>query len=316
MISTTDFVKNIQEQVLNSYGLEVTSNKHIDCVVCGKHKKMRINWYNGDVRAICVCGSYGLFDLLIEVTGKDFKTIASEIDRDFGNNYRPEKTPKKDTSRRDKAIHLFKTAQRIKDTDAFTYLQSRGIYVTPTGGAKFGSCYDHYEKRSIPAMIALASTEYGEPRQLHVTYIEDGKKADVLTQRKMHSLAPKTLQDRESNEPISIKLFEATDILGVSEGIETALSAKQLYGVPTWSCMNATYLKKFRAPTGVKTLYVFADNDKNGTGHAAAFECARGNILCSNDVEKVVVRWPEEHGKDFNDALVEGIRPFEQIFYK
>ena len=55
----------------------------------------------------------------------------------------------------------------------------------------------------------------------------------------------------------------------------------------------------------MKTLYIFADNDVNGAGFAAAFECAHKNIMYKNDVETVIIRWREIHG-DFNDIVQEG----------
>jgi putative DNA primase/helicase len=310
-VNTSDFIKDKQEQVLNYYGLEVTHNRHIDCVCCGKTKKMRICWFQGDIRAICVCASYSLLDLLMELTGQDFATLAKEIDVTFGNTDREPVKPK-DTNRRDQAIALFRSSAPLRGTDAEVYLQSRGIYELPTGGVKFGTVYDHTEGRRIPAMIALASTEFTEPRQMHCTYIENGKKADIATQRKMYSLAPATLRDKPSSEPVAIKLFPASNVLGIAEGIESALSAKQLYRIPTWAAMNATYLKRFRAPTGVTTLYIFADNDSSLTGLAAAMSCGRSNLLSSNDVQKVVIRWPEKVG-DFNDVVVEGDEVLEWI---
>jgi putative DNA primase/helicase len=274
---------------------------------------MRINWFDGDVRAICVCGSYSLLDLLIEVTGQDFKNLAAEIDRVFGNTQERVvyATNSKTNSKRDHAIALFRSSAQLRGTDAEVYLQSRGIFELPTGGVKFGSAYDHTEKRRIPAILSLASTEFTEPRHLHVTYIEHGKKADIPTQRKMHSLTPSTLTG-PSSEPVAIKLFPATNVLGIAEGLESALSAKQIYKVPTWSAMNASYLKKFRAPPGVQTLFIFADNDKNLTGLSAAMECGRGNLLSSNDVAKVTIRWPEKVN-DFNDVLTDGDNVLEWI---
>ncbi|MDE9567064.1 toprim domain-containing protein, partial [Xenorhabdus bovienii] len=102
--------------------------------------------------------------------------------------------------------------------------------------------------------------------------------------------------------------------LGIAEGIETALSCKQIYGVNTWSAMNAGHMAKFIAPMGVKHLVVFADNDWSATGEAAAYECARKNLVANNDLEKVSVRWAD-HG-DFNDLLQNGDQARERVFMK
>src|SRR5690606_35991731 len=119
-----------------------------------------------------------------------------------------------------------------------------------------------------------------------------------------------TLQ--ENHGSVAIKLQTATSVLGIGEGIETALSAMHTYKVPTWSVINAALMQRFRAPTGVKTLYIFADNDKNGTGLAAAFVCGRANLMTKNDVEQVIIRWPLKLN-DFNDFLTQGDEVVEWV---
>ena len=79
--------------------------------------------------------------------------------------------------------------------------------------------------------------------------------------------------------------------------------------------MNSNFMKKFRAPAGVKHLVVFADMDRHSaTGQAAAFECAHANLLAKNDLLKVSVRWPDNG--DFNDLLMNGDQVRELVFTK
>jgi putative DNA primase/helicase len=227
----------------------------------------------------------------MEVTGKDFATIAREIDTDFGNvsDYKP--VPKTKTSKLERAITIFNESSRLLDTPGQTYLNNRGIYTMPRGFLRYGTL------KEGSAMIAIATNEFKESKMLHATYLENGYKRQGIA-RKMYTLV-------ESNEPLSIKLFPCNDVLGISEGIETALSAHQLYKLPVWSTMNSGFLEKFKAPTGIKTLYIFADNDANGTGLAAAFVCGKKNILYGNDVETVIIRWPKVVN-DFNDLITDG----------
>jgi putative DNA primase/helicase len=67
--------------------------------------------------------------------------------------------------------------------------------------------------------------------------------------------------------------------------------------------MNTAIMKVFKAPEGVKTLVIFADNDRHGAGMAAAMACANKNILANNDVSTVFVRWNEDAGVDFCDMV-------------
>ena len=145
---------------------------------------------------------------------------------------------------------------------------------------------------NMPAMVSKITDSLSlEVLQLHVTYLKSSNKFN----RKVKGIASST----DFKTPC-IRLFTAQKTLGIAEGIESALSAHDLYDVPTWATVNAGFMKKFRAPLGVTELYIFADNDKSGTGHAVAFECARANLNANNDVSKVTVLWPNELG-DFND---------------
>ena len=71
----------------------------------------------------------------------------------------------------------------------------------------------------------------------------------------------------------AIRLAAATETLGLAEGVETALSAMQLSGVPTWSCVGARRMAKITIPPGVRTVHIFADND--APGQAAAEDAAK-----------------------------------------
>jgi putative DNA primase/helicase len=173
----------------------------------------------------------------------------------------------------------------------------------PTGGVKYSPGEFNSDTNSKhECMFAIASNEYSEAIQRHLTYLDGPKKANVERQKKMLSL-------QEYSGSIAVKLFQAKSTLGIAEGIETALSAHQLYKLPVWSTLNASIMKKFRAPPGVDTLMIFADNDRNGTGLASAFECGKSNILANNNVERVIVRWSDQ--PDFNDHLLSGGQLFE-----
>ena len=301
-MKTADFIIGKEAQVLANYGLELTRNKHIDCFICGKQKKLRIHEWEGSVRGICVCGSYSTIDLIVELTRQDFKTIAAEIDAAMGNNGH-EPMQKEKNSKREKAIQVFKESQAVSGTEGHEYLKSRGIFTPPAKGVRYG------RTKQGKGLIALATNEFMEPKMLHCTYLENGQKTKRWNDdgRRMYSLSPKN-----SNEPLAIKLAAASSVLGIAEGIETALSAAQLYKLPVWATMNSGFLEKFIAPTGVKKLYIFADNDSNGTGLAAAFVCGKKNILNSNDVESVVIRWPEKLN-DFNDLIQQGDKRMEWV---
>jgi putative DNA primase/helicase len=271
--------------------------------MCGRKNKLRIDDKEGSGSWICVCGSGNGWKLLELTTGKDFKTLAHEIDQAFGNTFDGEYQAPKVNDRLATTVSRFRHIARLEGTDGELYLNSRGITQMPTGGVKFSREERHTdENRKYQAMYAIASNEYGEAVQRHLTYLDGTKKAEIERSKKMLSL-------QEYSGSIAVKLFPAASTLGIAEGIETALSAHQLYKMPVWSALNATLMKKFKAPPGVETLVIYADNDKNGTGLNAAFECGNKNLLSQNDVARVIIKWPEL--PDFNDMLLNGCKLYQ-----
>jgi len=99
----------------------------------------------------------------------------------------------------------------------------------------------------------------------------------------------------------AIELYPAGEILGVAEGIETAIAAHMLSGLPVWSVVNTALMGQFKPPQGVKHVYIFADNDKNFAGQAAAYKLAHS---LSGKVG-VEVMMPQIPGTDYNDLLKE-----------
>jgi len=73
----------------------------------------------------------------------------------------------------------------------------------------------------------------------------------------------------------------------------------KLYNMPCWAAATAGLLEKFNPPAEVKDLHIFADNDANYTGQAAAYSLAK---RLSNDIG-VRVHVPERVGTDFADYV-------------
>jgi len=92
-------------------------------------------------------------------------------------------------------------------------------------------------------------------------------------------------------------------VLGVAEGIETALACYLGSGIPTWSCMNAGGVRSFDWPHGLQSLIVFADNDASGVGQAAGRDLA-GRAAAAGVEVRVLV--PGTVGTDWLDAYVAG----------
>lgn len=323
-VNTVDAMQGKEELILNHFALpDVTGNRHTSqpCPICSKRKKFRLHWHQNKLNYICVCGNGSLLNLVMETQGLDFKHACKEIDKIIGNEFKPQSRVnqlRKEINRphkKDQLMNRYEAIHTLIGSPVENYLKSRGIHELPRLGVKFSNAeFDHTENRSFNCMYAIATTDNYEIAYSHKTYLENGLKADIAVNKKMETVNKYNEQCQncgtEHAANVAVRMFECDSILGISEGIESALSAKQLFDVPTWSVLNTSIMKAFKAPLGVKTLVIYADNDKNGAGLAAAFVCGNKNILSNNDVEKVIIRAPEEKDADFNDML---LRPMGTI---
>jgi len=115
---------------------------------------------------------------------------------------------------------------------------------------------------------------------IHRTYLQDAGKAPVPE--------PKKLMQGLPLAGSAIRLTPVSKVLGIAEGIETALAASELFGVPCWSCISTSGIEAFEPPEGVKELIVFADNDANFAGQSAAYRAAHRLALKGYEVEVCV----------------------------
>jgi hypothetical protein len=68
----------------------------------------------------------------------------------------------------------------------------------------------------------------------------------------------------------AIRLFSPGPILGVAEGVETALAVHLRTGMPVWSAISAGLLARMEPPAETSLVVVWADRDRSGAGEAAA----------------------------------------------
>ena len=92
-------------------------------------------------------------------------------------------------------------------------------------------------------------------------------------------------------------MAKAGSVLGLAEGIETALSAMQLFDVPTWAALGSR-IHRVALPDTVGHVVIYADNGEVGlnTANKAVEEF-------TGQGHKVTLRLPPEAYGDWNDAL-------------
>jgi putative DNA primase/helicase len=118
---------------------------------------------------------------------------------------------------------------------------------------------------AFPAMLAAVRTLDNKLVAVHRTHLtHDGRKAPVDPVRKLSAVAGPLMGAAVRLAPVR------AGVLGVAEGVETALAASLASGVPVWSAISAAGLQAFLWPRGLTRLFVFGDNDESATGQEAA----------------------------------------------
>lgn len=278
---------------------EFLVNRHGPCPLCGGRDRFRFDNKEGKGTWYCNgCGAGDGMSLALKFTGREFKDLANEIDKMIGVIPEIKPMPKKDP-----ALLLRKIFNGLKPahgTPVETYLNSRGVAV-PDHDVMFHPAIAYFDQgqfiANYPAMVAVYRNAQLEPITLHVTYLEqDGTKAKGITNRKV-------LPPKESMRGGAIALTEPAEVMGVAEGIETALSAMQVDGLPVWACANAGMLEQWQPPEEAQEIHIYADHDLNYAGQAAAYKLAH---RLSVKGLKAFVCEPSLPG-DWNDELLRRI---------
>ena len=293
------------------------TGKHGPCPFCGGKDRFRFTDYQQRGGFICSqCNADGCDGLsfLMQWRGDDFKqalrwledylrlpSSVAAVDRQAAP-ITSGPTLDEMERRNQRMARMWQQAEALTgDCIGSRYLQARGVWSSTdlpdplalrfipdlayfTGKEKQG---DH------PALLAVVSAPAGHGVSLHRTYLQlDGSsKADVPEPKKL-------MPPVGTITGAAIRLFSAGPVLGVAEGIETALAASLLHDVPVWACISAHGLQSVVLPDGVDRLLIFADQDQSGMKAARnlrdRYRHLQADILTTN-----------QPGKDWADIAKE-----------
>lgn len=286
--------------IYQALGVKVRDDgRHGPCPACGGKDRFRFDNKAGDGTYYCSgCGSGDGWSLLQKVLGCDFKEACNQVAQFVGQI-----TPVSFTTEPSVSPELLRktfkeSVPAERNNLVGQYLNSRGITVCPESLRYHLKCWDGETKKNYPAMLAVVSLQDGTAVTMHRTYL------DVKTAGKAEMENPKKLMPGlKKLTGGAIRLMKpSAGVVGIAEGIETALACYQHHGIPTWAAVNAVLLEAFEPPAGIKKVYVFGDNDKNFVGQAAAFSLGK-RLVMQNKIE-VEVLIPEESGADWLDHVV------------
>ena len=199
--------------------------------------------------------------------------------------------PRQETADRN-ACRLWRGADALSGSPAEAYLLKRGLTQisselrfhpkTPLG--------THRAVRFLPAMLAAVRSDLGVIA-VHRTFLDAGASRIAGFDRPKRALG--------SLQHGAMRLaMPRGGRLGLAEGIETALSAMQLFGVPCWATFGSERFGLVTIPERVRELHLFVDNDAGGD---LAEERAREAYACAG--RRIVTERPTALGEDWNDFL-------------
>ena len=175
------------------------------------------------------------------------------------------------------------------------YLKRRGVFEVRSHEMRSVPELFHYPSKEFhPAIISAIRNPIGTLIGVHRIFLDkDGNKANI-TPNKM-------ILGNCKGGAVMLTPRGDSEILGLAEGIETAMAAQVLNpDIPVWSVLSTAGLTSFEPVKGITTYKIFADNDKPGIDAANKLKNKLAKVGCS-----VTIVIPSMDGcKDFNDQLL------------
>jgi putative DNA primase/helicase len=238
----------------------------------------------------------GPIDLIHHATGLTNHALFEEAARrarvDRPAPPRPTAAAKADHSH--EVTRILAACAPLAGSVAERYLESRGLRDPASPDLLFNADLADFEsRRGWPGMVAIVRDGAGRSTGgIHRTYLLDDGSGKAPPGKKMLGAVAGG----------SVRLSTAGDDghLGITEGIETALAARTIFGIPTWAALSAEGLRRWQWPQGIKRVTIFADAGDAGTQAATTL----AERLNADGIANTIV--PPLHGDDFNDDLRRG----------
>lgn len=315
--------------------------RHVTCPFHGGKNDFRFDRdyrENGD--AICSCGSWDGFKLLMQAKGWDFPTAVDHVASVLGGRFIPGRREPtfaidEQAEARRKAERLEKQLQkdeRVKaniqrwwrETIPLThdlakparlYLKNRklGSVLLPLCDLGYHPALEYFDDDNKshgkhPCIVSIVRMPNGQPSTIHRTWItHEGYKAHLPIGAPDPN--PRKLYTSPSTHPVvgaAVKLDVPGLVLNVGEGLESVLAARAISNMPTWSCINKDLMRLIVIPDHVQFVTIWADRDLSGGGQTAAIELME---RLRSEGRKAVVMLPPytvpkgEKTIDWNDVV-------------
>jgi putative DNA primase/helicase len=177
------------------------------------------------------------------------------------------------------ALAIWQATVEAQETVVDEYLDRRGIYLRPP----ILRC--RLDRRS---MVAGVQAPDGKVIAIQQTWLNStGEKATAKRLTTGHLGAG------------AVRLGAVARVMGLAEGVESALSAMQMAGLTVWASLGASRLYSVELPAEVEEVHIFVDNDEPGRTAAK-----RAADVHTHLGRHVYLRSPPDQCGDWNDFLL------------
>lgn len=281
--------------ILSTLGIDskYLKNIHGPCPCCGGKDRFRFDDKLNGSFFCSQCGAGDGFDLLKKVHGWPFPKVKEEVAAIVGSVQVTEAKAEQDAEAKARYMKkIWGESVKVSIGDpVWKYLSQRcGDPSAVLEDIRYHPALHHYvDGGNHPAMIArMRSADGKKGIGLHRTYLTNGgQKAQIDPVRMSYG------------EVGTVRLGTVQERLGIAEGIETALCASQLFGLPVWSAICANGLQTWEPPEGVLSVVICGDNDASFAGQTAAFALGRRLHFAGLNVE---IKIPDQIGQDWADV--------------
>lgn len=290
--------------ILMSIGVPATAltGKHGPCPICKGTDRWRFDDKEGRGTFFCThCGAGNGLSLVRQFRALNMRDALDLIDSFIGAaRIAVPKAEMSDEKQREIMTTMWHNANTLDGADiASRYLQARGVNLGrwPDALRWTGNMGLYKDGKFIArhmGMLAKFTAADNSGAILHRTFLQEpGTQADVER--------PKTMMAGKIPRGGAVRLGPAGETMGIAEGIETALSASILAGIPVWSALSASGLQNWNPPKEAKHIIIYADIDKSFTGQMAAYCLAYRLKAQYIDQEKTERYRVEVHMTQFTD---------------
>jgi phage/plasmid primase-like uncharacterized protein len=218
-------------------------------------------------------------DIIVQICGGDLSSVTAQQASDIRAKFLAQAliSDEESAKRKRQIDKVWSGVKSPFDSPVETYLRSRGIQGDP---ASWNNLFFH-EQLSYkeddqspwtkhPGMLAIVRDKEGKPLTLHRTFLaDDGKGKAQVSRQKMLMAQPRDLRGAciQLDRPVQTP---AGKLIGIAEGIETALSIREATGCPMWVGISDRIMEQVHFPDDVKIIIVWADIEPSGAGLRAA----------------------------------------------